>query len=42
MVIKYINILLQDPPKFTQIWIFGSKKFHLATLPQTKETNQNV
>jgi hypothetical protein len=23
---------LQDPPKFTQIWIFGSKRNHLATL----------
>jgi hypothetical protein len=23
---------LQDPPKFTQIWIFGLKTSHLATL----------
>jgi hypothetical protein len=23
---------LQDPPKFTQIGIFGLKKYHLATL----------
>jgi hypothetical protein len=23
---------LQDPPKFTQIWIFGLKTNHLATL----------
>jgi hypothetical protein len=23
---------LQDPPKSTQIWIFGLKKYHLATL----------
>jgi hypothetical protein len=31
--IKYTNIIpLQDPPKFTQIWIFGSKIRHLATL----------
>jgi hypothetical protein len=31
---KYTNIPipLQDPPKFTQIWIFGLKTNHLATL----------
>jgi hypothetical protein len=23
---------LQDPSRFTQIWIFGLKKYHLATL----------
>jgi hypothetical protein len=23
---------VQDPPKFTQIWIFGLKTNHLATL----------
>jgi hypothetical protein len=23
---------LQDPPKFTQIWIFGLKTNHLTTL----------
>jgi hypothetical protein len=23
---------LQDPPKFTHIWIFGFKIYHLATL----------
>jgi hypothetical protein len=23
---------LQDPPKFSQIWIFGKKTNHLATL----------
>jgi hypothetical protein len=34
MVIKYNKIfyILQDPPKFTQIWIFGLKRNHLATL----------
>jgi hypothetical protein len=26
------HVLLQDPPTFTQIWIFGSKTNHLATL----------
>jgi hypothetical protein len=25
-------IPLQDPPKFTPIWIFGLKIYHLATL----------
>jgi hypothetical protein len=31
---KYTNICipLQDPPKMTQIWIFGLKINHLATL----------
>jgi hypothetical protein len=24
--------LNMDPPKFTQIWIFGLKIYHLATL----------
>jgi hypothetical protein len=33
MVIKYTkDFPLQDPPKFTQIWIFGLKTNHLATL----------
>jgi hypothetical protein len=39
MAIKYKNgckiyqhLPLQDPPKFTQIWIFGLKRNHLATL----------
>jgi hypothetical protein len=26
------HLPLQDPPKFTQIWIFGLKTNHLATL----------
>jgi hypothetical protein len=26
---------MQDPPKFTQIWIFGLKTNHLATLAPT-------
>jgi hypothetical protein len=29
---KYANLPLQDPPKITQIWIFGLKTNHLATL----------
>jgi hypothetical protein len=28
----YPQLQLQDPPKFTQIWILGLKKYHLATL----------
>jgi hypothetical protein len=28
----YQKIQLQDPPKFTQIRIFGLKIYHLATL----------
>jgi hypothetical protein len=29
----YHHLPLQSPPKFTQIWIFGLKTNHLATLP---------
>jgi hypothetical protein len=32
--IIYQHRPLQDPPKFTQIWIFGLKICHLATLIQ--------
>jgi hypothetical protein len=32
---------LQDPPKFTQIWIFGLKTNHLATLGRLPENNNN-
>jgi hypothetical protein len=28
----YRHLTLQDPPKFAQIWIFGLKRNHLATL----------
>jgi hypothetical protein len=28
----YHQLPLQDPPKYTQIWIFGLKICHLATL----------
>jgi hypothetical protein len=31
---------VQDPPKFTQIWIFGLKTNHLATLPAS--VNESV
>jgi hypothetical protein len=31
----YQHLPLQDPPKFTQIWIFGLKTNHLATLLQS-------
>jgi hypothetical protein len=38
MVIKYLyqDFPYQDPPKFTQIWIFGLKTNHLATLPRCR------
>jgi hypothetical protein len=32
----YQHITLQDLPKFTQIWIFGSQTNHLATLRKTR------
>jgi hypothetical protein len=32
----YQHLPLHDPPKFTQIWIFGLKTNHLATLPTTR------
>jgi hypothetical protein len=28
----YQHLPLQDPPKITQIWVFGMKIYHLATL----------
>jgi DNA topoisomerase IB len=31
----YQHLPLQDPPKFTQIWIFGLKTNHLAALVYT-------
>jgi hypothetical protein len=31
----YRHLPLQDPPKFTQIWIFVLKIYHLATLLET-------
>jgi hypothetical protein len=38
MAIKYVyqHLPLKDPPKFTQIGIFGLKKHHLATLCSDK------
>jgi hypothetical protein len=33
MAIKHTNtVLIQGTLKFTQIWIFGTKMYHLATL----------
>jgi hypothetical protein len=32
----YQHLPLQEPPKFTQIWIFGLKTNHLATLADTR------
>jgi hypothetical protein len=34
----YQYFLLQGPPKYTQIEIFGIKINHLATLPHVKES----
>jgi hypothetical protein len=31
---------LQDPPKFTQIGIFGLKICHLATVPDTRNSDE--
>jgi hypothetical protein len=31
----YQPLPLQDPKRFTQIWIFELKIYHLATLPKT-------
>jgi hypothetical protein len=33
----YQHLPLQDPTKFTQIWIFGLKIYHLATLPESRK-----
>jgi ferredoxin len=40
MTIKYTIIFhsTYGPPKFTQIWIFGLKIYHLATLPESRQT----
>jgi hypothetical protein len=32
----YQHLPLQDPPKFTQIWIFGFKTNHLATMEERR------
>jgi hypothetical protein len=37
----YPNPSLQDPPKFTQIWIFGLKTNHLATLAATSNAENS-
>jgi hypothetical protein len=33
---------LQDPPKFTQLWIFGLKTNHLATLLGRTGSDQKI
>jgi hypothetical protein len=38
MTIEYIIFSFQDPQRFTQIWIFGLKTYHLATLHLTRRT----
>jgi hypothetical protein len=32
MTLKYQHLPLQEFPKFTQIWIFGLKIYHMAAL----------
>jgi hypothetical protein len=36
-ILIYQRLPLQDPPKFTQIWIFCLKTNHLATLDSTSK-----
>jgi hypothetical protein len=36
------HLPLQDPPKFTQIWIFGLKTNHLATLLPIQEIGEKI
>jgi hypothetical protein len=38
----YQHLPLQDPPKFTQIGIFGLKKKHLATQSVTRNAEENI
>jgi hypothetical protein len=38
----YQHLPLQDPKKFTQIWIFGLKTNHLATLLATINLWQKI
>jgi hypothetical protein len=49
MAVKYTKwtqniptLQLQDPPKFTKIWIFGLKIYHLATLLETQRQTQKM
>jgi hypothetical protein len=39
---RSLNIPLQDPPKFTQIGIFGFKTSHLATLTGAKNSSSSL
>jgi hypothetical protein len=39
---KYRHLPLQGPPKFTQIWIFGLKTNHLATLLECPHTQKTI
>jgi hypothetical protein len=38
----YQHLPLQDPPKVTQIWIFGLKTNHLATLVPTQLASVHI
>jgi hypothetical protein len=37
----YQHFAFKDPPKFTQIGIFGSKRNHLATLRETWRNDED-
>jgi hypothetical protein len=39
---EYRHLPLQDPPKFIQIWIFGLKICHLATLRATQVVSRFI
>jgi hypothetical protein len=39
---KYQLLPLQDPPKFTQFWIFGLKTNHLVTLVRKEPEKSDV
>jgi hypothetical protein len=38
----YHHFTLQDPPNFSQIWIFGLKTNHLATLLSQRQKKLNL
>jgi hypothetical protein len=38
----YQHVPLQDPSEFTQIWTFGLRKYHLATLYKPRPTEKVV
>jgi hypothetical protein len=38
----YQHFPIQGPPKCSQIWIFGSKRNHLATLPAKSSSSRPI